>query len=571
MLDLLCRGLGAVFLAVFIISVMAGSSAGKLSKDFPWQFRLAAQFRTPVLMFVVVPLSFLRYVRTQWRLRSRREVLRDSLGKGAEGHKQRVAIIVDQVKQWNDAGRPRPLRTARKNWEAMSTKLSSNKDNCHLVPTGHLNFILDVDTTSETPSITLEPAVSMGEIQDLLNPLGFALEINVEMESITIGGVAMGFGMEVNSHRSGFFQETVLEYELVTSTGEVVVVTAESDPDLFYALPWSCGSLGFLTRLKVKIIPTKKFVHMKYRITRSPAELCRVMTELSEAPDSPFFLEATVYSKNVAVLQMGDFVDSPTDPSKVNGINWWWKPFYFRWLENFIDKDGGEEFIPYSHYTNRFTRSIFWEIEDMIPFSNHPLYRFFWGWMGAPEVSLLKLFQGPVIRRASVYAHAVQESIMPVRCLEEGLDNFDGWYGVYPLLVFPLRVYDRGQRSGFLTPQQKHLAPGKDWGIWVDLGAYGAPRDVKAGRNWDAKRNIRNMEHWTRDNGGWQAFYTDMFCTHHEFRQMFNHAALDKARERLRCVDAFPLPYTKMKPEAGIVDLKEEEEQEKKAGLFVKG
>ena len=44
----------------------------------------------------------------------------------------------------------------------------------------------------------------------------------------------------------------------------------------------------------------------------------------------------------------------------------------------------------------------------MIPFSNHPLYRLLWGWLGAPEVSLLKLFQGPVIRKASLYAHVVQ-------------------------------------------------------------------------------------------------------------------------------------------------------------------
>ena len=176
------------------------------------------------------------------------------------------------------------------------------------------------------------------------------------------------------------------------------------------------------------------------------------------------------------------------------------KPFYYKWLETFIAKGGGEEYIPYSHYCHRFTRSIFWEIEDMIPFSNHPLYRFFWGWMGAPEVSLLKLFQGPVIRQASVSAHVVQESICPVRSLSNCIENFDGWFGVYPLLVFPLRVYDRGTRSGFLTPHKRNLhGPGKKWGIWVDVGAYGAPREVKEGRNWDPKVNVRGMEHWTRD------------------------------------------------------------------------
>lgn len=160
--------------------------------------------------------------------------------------------------------------------------------------------------------------------------------------------------------------------------------------------------------------------------------------------------------------------------------------------------------------------------------------------MGAPEVSLLKLFQGPVIRKASVYAHVVQESIMPIRYLPEGIKRFDSWYGVYPLLVFPLRVYDRGNLSGFLHPRKENLIPGKNYGIWVDLGAYGAPRDVKQGKEWNAKKSIREMEDWTRDIGGWQAYYTDIMCTKKEFREMFDHSLVDKCRKKLRAEDAFP-------------------------------
>jgi hypothetical protein len=36
------------------------------------------------------------------------------------------------------------------------------------------------------------------------------LQTHVEMESITIGGIAMGFGIETNSHKYGLFQESVL-------------------------------------------------------------------------------------------------------------------------------------------------------------------------------------------------------------------------------------------------------------------------------------------------------------------------------------------------------------------------
>lgn len=57
---------------------------------------------------------------------------------------------------------------------------------------------------------------------------------------------------------------------------------------------------------------------------------------------------------------------------------------------------------------------------------------------------------------------------------------------------------------------------------------------------WDTKKCVRDMEHWTRDHGGFQAYYTDLFCTHREFRQMFDHTLVDKARERFNATDAFP-------------------------------
>lgn len=108
---------------------------------------------------------------------------------------------------------------------------------------------------------------------------------------------------------------------------------------------------------------------------------------------------------------------------------------------------------------------------------------------------------------------------MPVRRIVEGLDNFERWWDIYPLLLFPLRTYDRGEHSGFLNPRGRNLAPGYDpkaarpesrtpWGIWVDLAAYGVPRQVREGGTFDAKKTVREFEHWTRSVGGFQAYYT---------------------------------------------------------------
>lgn len=522
-----------------------------LSSEFPWQFRVLAALRTPLMVFIVVPLSFLSWLvkRTKVFFRSKQS----SADIKAE-HEKAVESIMSQIVTWNKAGRKTKMRTARPNWMQMSTKLASNKEDCHLIDVRGMDRILNVDFDNLT--LTGEPSVTMGQITDYLLPLGYALAVQVEMESITLGGLTNGFGMETTSHISGFFQETIVGFELVGSYGRVHQIDKKSDPDFFYALPWSHGTLGYLTSVTVKIVKIKPFVLVTYIPTFSPEELQAKMTELAESDDAPDFLEATLYSRDTAVIQTGRYASQEeANKGQVNKVNLWYKPFYYKWVETFLDKGEGSEYIPLKHYYHRFSRSIFWEIEDMIPFANHPLYRFFWGWMGAPEVSLLKLFQGPVIRKSSIYAHVVQESIMPVRRIAEGVKGFEKWFDVYPLLCFPLKVYDRGDHSGFLHPRKENLAEGKDWGIWVDIGAYGVPRKVREGKPWDPKTEIREMEHWTRDVGGWQATYTDLFCTEKEFRQMFDHSLLDKVQTRLKCTDAFPSVYQKVGSEKGLIDL----------------
>ena len=212
------------FVSIFVLTAILGSGAdAALSKEFPWQFRLAAMCRTPVLVFFVVPLSALQRLKVGIKRRVRL-LLRGTGGAAAAArHEANVASIVAQIEAWNAAGRKRRLRTARPNWASMSTKLGSTKGEAHLIKAVHMKDILEVDVDNLT--LTAEPGVTMGELTDVLVPLGLALQTHVEMESITIGGIACGFGIETNSHKVGLFQESVLAYEMVDANGKVLTRT----------------------------------------------------------------------------------------------------------------------------------------------------------------------------------------------------------------------------------------------------------------------------------------------------------------------------------------------------------
>ena len=64
-------------------------------------------------------------------------------------------------------------------------------------------------------------------------------------------------------------------------------------------------------------------------------------------------------------------------------------------------------------------RSIFWEIQDIIPFGNNVLFRYLFGWLIPPKVSLLKLTQGKTLKKLYEEHHMIQ--VGATECILLGL------------------------------------------------------------------------------------------------------------------------------------------------------
>ena len=62
-----------------------------------------------------------------------------------------------------------------------------------------------------------------------------------------VAGLTLGGGMGWNSRRYGLTIDGLLSVELVTAAGEFVLVDAQSDPDLFWALRGGGGNFGVVT------------------------------------------------------------------------------------------------------------------------------------------------------------------------------------------------------------------------------------------------------------------------------------------------------------------------------------
>merc|ERR550517_1896390 len=177
------------------------------------------------------------------------------------------------------------------------------------------------------------------------------------------------------------------EYEVVLGDGSVVKASREENSDLYHCLPWSHGSLAFRFGLNLKIIPTKPYIHMKYIPVHGQKQYCDLIRKLSGADNKdekvPDYLEATIYDKDNAVIMVGNLADVTTSEQKekVNHVTRWYKPWFYKHVETFLGSGEGEEYIPLREYLLRHDKAIFWVLESMIPFGNHPLFLFLLGWM----------------------------------------------------------------------------------------------------------------------------------------------------------------------------------------------
>jgi len=432
--------------------------------------------------------------------------------------------------------------------------------------------VLKLDPVKQT--VHIEPLVTVGQITKELVPQGWMLATTLEIDEATVGGLAMAVGMTTASHKYGLLQETVEEYEVVLGDGELVTASKEKNSDLYYALPWSHGSLGLLVGLTLKVIPVKPYVEVEYAAFNGTEQkvYSDYIRELSLADDTPDFVEATLFTKNQCVVMGGRFVDVTTPQQKacINEVGWWYKPWYYVHVRDMLDKKDQKEkfveYIPTLQYIFRHNRAIFWTVCDQIPeyIGNNVLVRYLMGWMFPPLVTFLKLPATPKIKHEMMNHRVYQDIVLPIRTIEEATDRADELFGIWPILVYPSLIYDHGpgRRGLFPTPKPQDMVPGKNYAMYYDLGVYGIPKPVREGRpdEYKAVRSMRTMEHYVREVSGAPFLYADTFLTAEEFEEMFNTELYYKVRAQYKAEGNFPTVYQKTTHKLTVEELLTAEE-----------
>ena len=118
-------------------------------------------------------------------------------------------------------------------------------------------------------------------------------------------------------------------------------------------------------------------------------------------------------------------------------------------MEAFLTSGEGEEYIPLREYLLRHDKAIFWVLESMIPFGNHPLFLFLLGWMLPPKPAFMKLTTTPVVRAMTFTKQVFQDIVLPINKLEEQINKSEELFDTYPVLVYPCR-FDNQNKLNFM-------------------------------------------------------------------------------------------------------------------------
>ena len=145
------------------------------------------------------------------------------------------------------------------------------------------------------------------DLCDATLPHGLMPLVVPQLKTITLGGAVTGLGIESTSVWHGLPHESVIEMQILTGDGRVVIATKDNEhSDLFYGFPNSYGTLGYSLALTIELMPVKPYVHLRHFAFTDPKSCMDAIAEI--ARDGSYqghkadFLDGTAFSNSELYL-----------------------------------------------------------------------------------------------------------------------------------------------------------------------------------------------------------------------------------------------------------------------------
>lgn len=339
-----------------------------------------------------------------------------------------------------------------------------------------------------------------------------------QLKSITIGGATVGCGIESSSFRYGLVHETVREMEILLGDGSTVLCTPDNEyRDLFYGFPNSYGTLGYVLKLKAKVVPVKKYVklsHLRY------AEPHAYFNELARQCDRKEidFVDGVIFGRSEMVISIGQFTDEAPYSSDYTYENIYYKSLLERTEDYLITKD----------YIWRWDTDWFWCSKNL--YAQNPLIRRFYGRGRLNSVTYTKIMRWNSRWKLTRYLDKLRgvHSEAVIQDVEIPIDNAPKFLAFYhdvirfmPVWVCPTRAYNKNVSFDLYGMDVEKL--------YVNFGFWDV---IRGKRESPPGFYNRQIEERVIAFGGMKSLYSDSYFSQEQFWKIYNKPAYDRLKKK---------------------------------------
>ena len=407
-----------------------------------------------------------------------------------------------------------------------TTTRSPNLDMSKVVDISGLNEILEINVQERWALV--EPNVAMDQLVDATLAFGLVPAVVPELPAITVGGSVQGGAGESSSFKYGCFHEICEEYEVVLGDGTVVMASAHSNNDLFYHMPCTYGTMGIITQVKIKLVPSTTYINLSYVAVGSYAEATQTIEKYTsmQAID---FVDGIMFSATSGVIMVGVYADTslPNFSTTHKFTDDW---FYAHAQRVTRRGDEYQESMPIRDYLFRYDKGAFWVARNGFDMLNIPFNR------------MTRCVFSGLLKNRTLYtflnaaklsqSYLVQDVCIPSKNAVRALEWTDNQTAIFPLWLCPLKP----DLKYPFSPNYVNDTMVINIGVWGILDT-----------NYEVfLQKHQAFERAVKDFGGRKVLYGHVYAPAAKFWQSYDKNVYENTRLQLNANTIFPTLYEKV-------------------------
>jgi FAD/FMN-containing dehydrogenase len=386
---------------------------------------------------------------------------------------------------------------------------------------GGLGGVISIDVRAQTADVQ-----GMCTYEDLVAEtlkLGFIPYVVPQLKTITLGGAVTGLGIESTSFRNGLPHESVVEMDIFTGSGEVITAAPTGEnTDLYATFPNSYGSLGYATRLRIKLEKVPAYAALRHVRFHESDKLAAAIAEITESGEwqgqRVDGMDGVAFEPGEYYLTLARWTD---EGSVAQCSDYTGQQIYFRSIQ-----ERTTDLLTVHDYLWRWDTDWFWCSGAFG--AQNPTIRRFWPRRWKRSDAYMKLLaldlRFGIADKLDARAgrpereRVIQDIEVPVERLGDFLDWFDEEIGMRPVWLCPLQA-SREWPTYPLVPTKTYVNAGF-WGT-VHVG----PDRVNAPKNRAVETKVHELD-------GHKSLYSDSFYDRETFDNLYDGANLAAVKKR---------------------------------------